>query len=142
ERISMPDIDVDFNDERRDEVIAYVVNKYGAEHVAQIITFGTMAARAAVRDVGRVMNLPYNEVDRVAKMIPGGPGVTIEGALAANGDLVRLVSQNPKIAELIAMARKVEGFPRHASTHAAGVVISREPLTEYVPLQEGTEVTP
>lgn len=142
ERVSMPDIDVDFDDERRDEVIAYVVGKYGAEHVAQIITFGTMAARAAVRDVGRVMNLPYNEVDRAAKMIPAGPGVTIEAALAAGGDLARLVKQNPRMAELIAMARKVEGFPRHASTHAAGVVISREPLTEHVPLQEGTEIAP
>ena len=142
ERISMPDIDVDFNDERRDEVIAYVVRKYGAEHVAQIITFGTMAARAAVRDVGRVMNLPYNEVDRVAKMIPGGPGVTIDAALAENPELVRLIGQKPKLAELIDMARRVEGFPRHASTHAAGVVISREPLTEHVPLQEGSAVTP
>jgi DNA polymerase-3 subunit alpha len=142
ERISMPDIDVDFNDERRDEVIAYVVRKYGAEHVAQIITFGTMAARAAVRDVGRVMNMPYNEVDRAAKMIPGGPGVTIDGALEENGDLANLAAAKPQVADLIAMARKVEGFPRHASTHAAGVVISREPLTEYVPLTEGTAVTP
>jgi len=141
ERISMPDIDIDFNDERRDEVIDYVVRKYGSEHVSQIITFGTMAARAAVRDVGRVLNIPYNEVDRAAKMIPQAPGMTIEAAMAANPDLSLLCKQQPKVGELIDMARRVEGFPRHASTHAAGVVISREPLTQYVPLQEGTEQT-
>ncbi len=141
ERISMPDIDIDFNDERREEVIDYVVSRYGSEHVAQIITFGTMAARAAVRDVGRVLNLPYHEVDRAAKMIPQAPGMTIDDALANNPELSAYCESKPKIAELIDMARRVEGFPRHASTHAAGVVISREPLTDYVPLQEGTEQT-
>jgi DNA polymerase-3 subunit alpha len=138
ERVTMPDIDIDFSDERRDEVIDYVVAKYGREHVAQIITFGTMAAKAAVRDVGRVMNLPYYEVDRAAKMIPNQLGVTIEDALRLNPDLKELCEKHEGTARLMEMARKVEGFPRHASTHAAGVVISREPLTDYVPLQEGT----
>lgn len=138
ERISMPDIDIDFSDLRRDEVIDYVVRKYGHDHVAQIITFGTMAARAAVRDVGRVLNLPFGDVDRAAKMIPGYLGVTISDAIAQNDDLRKLSEQNMKVAELLDMAKRVEGMPRHASTHAAGVVISREPLTEYVPLQEGT----
>jgi DNA polymerase-3 subunit alpha len=139
ERISMPDIDIDFSDERRDEVIRYVSQKYGAEHVAQIITFGTMAARAAVRDVGRVLDLPYAEVDRTAKMIPSHPGVTIEDALRENPELAAYVRANEQAARLIRYARRVEGMPRHASTHAAGVVISREPLTHYTPLQEGTE---
>jgi DNA polymerase-3 subunit alpha len=139
ERISMPDIDIDFSDERRDEVIRYVSNKYGAEHVAQIITFGTMAAKAAVRDVGRVLDLPYAEVDRTAKMIPGHPGVTIDEALRTNPELTAYARSNEKAAKLLQYARRVEGMPRHASTHAAGVVISREPLTHYTPLQEGTE---
>ncbi|WP_240416193.1 DNA polymerase III subunit alpha [Paenibacillus periandrae] len=141
ERISMPDIDIDFSDLRRDEVIDYVVAKYGPEHVAQIITFGTMAAKAAVRDVGRVLNLPYNEVDRAAKMIPHQLGMTLAEAVEANPDLKALAARQPKTAELLDMAMKVEGMPRHASTHAAGVVISREPLTRYVPLQEGNEQT-
>ncbi|SFM20706.1 DNA polymerase-3 subunit alpha [Paenibacillus sp. 1_12] len=141
ERISMPDIDIDFSDLRRDEVIDYVVTKYGPEHVAQIITFGTMAAKAAVRDVGRVLNLPYNEVDRAAKMIPHQLGMTLAEAVEANPDLKALAARQPKTAELLDMAMKVEGMPRHASTHAAGVVISREPLTQYVPLQEGNEQT-
>jgi DNA polymerase-3 subunit alpha len=141
ERISMPDIDIDFNDERRDEVIDYVVKKYGSQHVAQIITFGTLAARGAVRDVGRVMNVPYNEVDKAAKMIPNLPGITIDAAMRHSPELKQLYDRQPKVAELIDMARRVEGMPRHASTHAAGVVISREPLTHYVPLQEGTEQT-
>lgn len=138
ERVTMPDIDIDFSDERRDEVIEYVVRKYGEDHVAQIITFGTMAARAAVRDVGRAMNVPFQEVDRAAKAIPGWLGITIADALAEGSDLHKLAAGHPRIAELLDMARKVEGMPRHASTHAAGVVISREPLTQYVPLQEGT----
>ncbi|MVP00907.1 DNA polymerase III subunit alpha [Paenibacillus lutrae] len=142
ERITMPDIDIDFNDERRDEVIDYVVAKYGQQHVAQIITFGTMAAKAAVRDVGRVLNVPYNEVDRAAKMIPGQLGMTLESALKVNPDLKELAVKQPKTGELLDMAKRVEGMPRHASTHAAGVVISREPLTHYVPLQEGTGQTP
>ncbi|WP_041044842.1 DNA polymerase III subunit alpha, partial [Gordoniibacillus kamchatkensis] len=141
ERVSMPDIDIDFSDERRDEVIDYVVRKYGSEHVAQIITFGTMAARAAVRDVGRALNVPYAEVDRAAKLIPHALGITLEEALQTSSELKALAAKQPKTAELLDMARKVEGMPRHASTHAAGVVISREPLTEYVPLQEGAEKT-
>ncbi|UJF34728.1 DNA polymerase III subunit alpha [Paenibacillus hexagrammi] len=138
ERITMPDIDIDFNDERRDEVIDYVASKYGHEHVAQIITFGTMAAKAAVRDVGRVLNVPYGEVDRAAKMIPHQLGMTLSEALQASPDLRAAAAKQPKTAELLDMAMRVEGMPRHASTHAAGVVISREPLTHYVPLQEGT----
>ncbi|MFD0620299.1 DNA polymerase III subunit alpha [Paenibacillus sp. GCM10027629] len=140
-RVTMPDIDIDFSDLRRDEVIDYVVRKYGSEHVAQIITFGTMAARAAVRDVGRVLNIPFGEVDRVAKMIPNQLGVTIEEALRLNPDLASLQDRSERVMELVHMAMKVEGMPRHASTHAAGVVISEEPLTHYVPLQEGSETT-
>jgi DNA polymerase III subunit alpha len=139
ERVTMPDIDIDFSDERRDEVIDYVVRKYGSEHVAQIITFGTMAAKAAVRDVGRVMNIPYGEVDRAAKLIPNQLGMTIAEALQVNPDLREACVRSAKTKDLIDMAMRVEGLPRHASTHAAGVVISREPLTHYVPLQEGTE---
>ncbi|NBI28276.1 DNA polymerase III subunit alpha [Chengkuizengella marina] len=142
ERISMPDIDIDFSDERREEVIDYVVQKYGSEHVAQIITFGTMAAKAAVRDVGRVLNFPYQEVDKTAKMIPNQLGITIDKAISYNPDLKSTYEKNEKIYELLNMASKVEGFPRHASTHAAGVVISKEPLTNYVPLQEGTDQIP
>lgn len=141
ERITMPDIDIDFSDERRDEVIAYVVEKYGKEHVAQIITFGTMAARAAVRDVGRVLNLPYGEVDKAAKLIPGQLGISITRALESSSDLKALYETNPKTRGLLDMAMKVEGMPRHASTHAAGVVISKGPLTDAVPLQAGNEST-
>ncbi|WP_256759939.1 DNA polymerase III subunit alpha [Cohnella sp. WQ 127256] len=142
ERVSMPDIDIDFSDERRDEVIRYVVEKYGSEHVAQIITFGTLAARAAIRDVGRVMNLPYGEVDKTAKLIPGMPGMSIERAMRESSEFKALAEGTSGAAELIAMARRVEGMPRHASTHAAGVVISSDPLTDYVPLQEGTDGVP
>lgn len=142
ERVSMPDIDIDFSDERRDEVIRYVVNKYGDQHVAQIITFGTLAARAAVRDVGRVLNLPYGEVDRTAKLIPGMPGMSIERAMKESSEFKALAEGGTGVAELIAMAKRVEGMPRHASTHAAGVVISSDPLTDYVPLQEGTDGVP
>jgi len=141
ERISMPDIDIDFNDERRDEVIAYVSAKYGEEHVAQIITFGTMAARAAVRDVGRAMNVPFGEVDRAAKLIPNQLGITLEEALRTTAELRDACERQPRTDALLKMAMKVEGMPRHASTHAAGVVISQEPLTHYVPLQAGTERT-
>ncbi|XEC96460.1 DNA polymerase III subunit alpha [Paenibacillus tarimensis] len=141
ERITMPDIDIDFNDERRDEVIAYVSQKYGDAHVAQIITFGTMAARAAVRDVGRALNVPYAETDRAAKLIPHQPGLTIEAALQASPELQEACKRQPKTEEMLRMAVKVEGMPRHASTHAAGVVISREPLTHYVPLQAGGDKT-
>lgn len=142
ERITMPDIDIDFNDERRDEVIEYVSAKYGSEHVAQIITFGTMAAKAAVRDVGRAMAVPFGEVDRAAKLIPYQLGITLEEALRTSPELREACQRQPRTDEMMRMAIKVEGMPRHASTHAAGVVISGEPLTHYVPLQEGTEGTP
>lgn len=141
ERVTMPDIDIDFSDERRDEVIDYVVHKYGREHVAQIITFGTMAARAAVRDVGRALNVPYGDVDKAAKLIPNHLGISIAKALQESPGLKEQYDTKPKVRELIDMALKVEGMPRHASTHAAGVVISRDPLTDAVPLQEGSEKT-
>lgn len=141
ERITMPDIDIDFSDERREEVIDYVVDKYGKEHVAQIITFGTMAARAAVRDVGRALNVPFGDVDKAAKLIPNHLGISIAGAMEQSPQLKEQYETKPKVRELIDMAMKVEGMPRHASTHAAGIVISRDPLTDAVPLQEGSEKT-
>ncbi len=134
ERVSMPDFDVDFCYVRRQEVIDYVISKYGTDHVAQIVTFGTMAARAAVRDVGRVMGMPYNSVDRVAKLIPMEMGVTIEKAMTASPDLRTLYDTDEQTKELIDMSKKIEGMPRHASTHAAGVVIADRPVSEYVPL--------
>ncbi len=136
ERISMPDIDIDFCYERRQEVIDYVVRKYGEDHVAQIITFGTMAARGAVRDVGRALAVPYNEVDKVAKLIPMMPAkhITIGDAVDMIPELKTLYNSEPRIHELLDNAKVLEGMPRHASTHAAGVVISSEPLTEFVPL--------
>lgn len=139
ERVSMPDIDIDFNYERRDEVIHYVTGKYGDHRVAQIITFGTMAPRAAVRDVGRVMGMPYAEVDQVAKGIPAGPGVSLDQVMKSGSPLEQMVRENPRIARLLENVRKVEGFPRHASTHAAGVVISDTDLTDHVPLERGSE---
>lgn len=139
ERVTMPDIDIDFSVERRDEVIHYVADKYGHDRVAQIITFGTLAARAAVRDVGRALGLSLGMIDRVAKMIPGGPGMTIDKALKLNPDISKLCEQNSQAAQLLDVAKQLEGLPRHASTHAAGVVISREPLTQYVPVQTGSE---
>lgn len=142
ERISMPDIDIDFSDERRDEVIEYVVDKYGKDHVAQIITFGTMAARAAIRDVGRVLNMPYAVVDKAAKQIPGQPGMTIEKALKTSPELSNQAASDRQLAELLEHAKKVEGLPRHVSTHAAGVVLSRHDLTDYTPIQEGTANVP
>lgn len=134
ERISMPDFDVDFCYERRQEVIDYVVEKYGADHVAQIITFGTMAARAAIRDVGRVMGLPYQDVDRVAKLVPSELKMTLTKALKVSEEFRKLYESDENIKELIDMSIKIEGMPRHASTHAAGVVITREAAEEYVPL--------
>jgi DNA polymerase-3 subunit alpha len=134
ERISMPDIDVDFCKDRRAEVIHYVAEKYGQDHVAQIITFGTMAARAAIRDVGRALDFPYAEVDRIAKLTPNTLHITIEDTLKAEPQLKALYENNPKIKELIDIAMRLEGLCRHASTHAAGVVISPEPLTAYMPL--------
>ncbi|NJD04083.1 MAG: DNA polymerase III subunit alpha [Ruminiclostridium sp.] len=139
ERISMPDIDIDFCYERRQEVIDYVVSKYGKDRVAQIITFGTMAARAAIRDVGRALDISYGEVDAVAKMIPFQIGMNIDKALELNPELKLKYEDEERIKELIDTARLLEGMPRHASTHAAGVVISKEPITEYVPLQKNED---
>ena len=140
ERISMPDFDVDFCYERRQEVIDYVVGKYGKDRVAQIITFGTMAARAAIRDVGRALDIPYAQVDLIAKKIPFEIGMTIEKALAANSELRKLYEEDEGAKHLIDMSKAVEGMPRHSSTHAAGVVISEKAITEYVPLQMNEDV--
>ena len=125
----MPDFDVDFCYERRQEVIDYVNEKYGRDHVAQIVTFGTMAARAAVRDVGRVMGMSYQDVDRVAKLIPTDLKMTLKKALEVSPDLKTLYDADNQVHELIDTSLKVEGMPRHASTHAAGVVITRDPAT-------------
>ncbi|MFO7246137.1 MAG: DNA polymerase III subunit alpha [Thermaerobacter sp.] len=144
ERVSMPDIDIDFCFERRDEVIDYVVRKYGEDRVAQIITFGTMAARAVIRDVGRVLGMPYGEVDRIAKMVPAQLGITLDDALAQSPELAAAYRDDERVRELIDLARSLEGLPRHASVHAAGVVIAPGPLMDYVPLQkmgDGTIVT-
>ncbi len=134
ERVSMPDIDIDFCYERREEVIQYVIDKYGSDRVAQIVTFGTMAARGAIRDVGRAIDMPYGEVDYIAKQIPTDLGMTIDKALHVNSTLREAYESNNQILRLIDYALKVEGLPRHTSTHAAGVVISKEPITNYVPL--------
>jgi len=134
ERISLPDIDCDFCKDRRDEVIRYVEDRYGKDNVAQIITFGTMKARAAVRDVGRVMEMPYSDVDKIAKLIPPDLGMTLEKALKVETRLGEMIRENPKVGELFEFARGIEGLSRHASTHAAGVVIANRPITEYVPL--------
>lgn len=139
ERISMPDIDIDFDYERRGEVIEYIVQKYGTERVAQIITFGTMAARAAIRDVGRALDMPYGEVDRVAKLVPMELNMTIEKALKNSPELRNVYEQEENVKRLIDTALELEGMPRHASTHAAGLVISREPLVEYLPLNKTSE---
>ena len=134
ERVSMPDFDIDFCYVRRQEVIDYVVSKYGNDHVAQIVTFGTMAARAAVRDVGRAMDIPYAACDRIAKMIPQELKITIDQSLLKVPELKKEYDSDETVKALIDMARKVEGMPRHASTHAAGVVITDRPVAEYVPL--------
>lgn len=139
ERVSMPDIDVDFCYVRREEVIGYVIDKYGSDHVAQIITFGTMAARGAIRDVGRVLGIPYGTVDAVSKQIPREIGITIEKALEKNPELKTLYDTDIKIKELVDTAKSVEGMPRHASTHAAGVVITDKPVDRYVPLARNDE---
>ncbi|MBU1616407.1 MAG: DNA polymerase III subunit alpha [Candidatus Margulisbacteria bacterium] len=136
ERISMPDIDVDFCFERRGEVIEYVAKKYGSDHVAQIVTFGTMAARGAIRDVGRVLQVPLPEVDKIAKLVPFGPEVDLKGALESVKDLRALYDGDAKIKQLLDTAMKIEGMARHASVHAAGVVISQKPVSEYAPLQK------
>ncbi|KNZ42888.1 DNA polymerase III subunit alpha [Acetobacterium bakii] len=142
ERVTMPDIDVDFCYERRQEVIDYVVNKYGDDRVAQIITFGTMAARGAIRDVGRALDMPYNAVDRVAKEIPIHPGanVTIAGAMEENPELKKMAETDDNVARLLKTAQSIEGLSRHASTHAAGVVISDLPLVEYIPLYRNNDI--
>lgn len=134
ERVTMPDIDIDFQDDRRQEVIDYVISKYGKDKVAQIITFGTLGARAAIRDVGRVSNMSYAEVDRIAKMIPFSLGMTIDKALEVNKDLKAITEADAQAGKLINTARSLEGVPRHASTHAAGVVISKKTVDQYVPL--------
>ncbi len=138
DRVTMPDIDVDFEDARRDEVINYVTRKYGQDHVAQIITFGTMAARAAVRDVGRVMGYGYGEVDRIAKAIPTTLGITLEEALHQAPPFREMYEGDVGIHKMVDIAKQLEGVARNASTHAAGIVISREPLTELMPLQKAT----
>ena len=142
ERVSMPDFDIDFCYERRQEVIDYVVRKYGNDRVAQIITFGTMAARAAIRDVGRVLGMPYQQVDSVAKLVPNELKMTLDKALSISADLKELYASDSKVRELLDMARKIEGMPRHASTHAAGVVITRDPVDSYVPLYKAEETMP
>jgi DNA polymerase-3 subunit alpha len=136
-RVTMPDIDIDFQDNRRDEVIDYITGKYGSDRVAQIITFGTLLARNAVRDVGRVLGIGYGDVDRIAKMIP--PGVSLEQAKKDVPQLRDAIAESSEVARLIETARKIEGLPRHASTHAAGIVISADPLTDLVPLQSATK---
>ena len=140
ERISMPDIDIDFCYERRQEVIDYVIDKYGADHVAQIITFGTMSAKAVIRDVGRALAMPYADVDRIAKMVPFVLGITIEAALELNPELKAAYETEEHVKHLIDMSKRLEGLPRHASTHAAGVVICDEPVTNHVPLNQNDGV--
>ncbi len=140
ERMSMPDLDIDFCYERRQEVIDYVARRYGEDHVAQIITFGTMAAKAVIRDVGRVLGYPYAEVDVIAKLVPFALDMTLEKALAVSADFRRKVDEDPRARRLVEMAQKLEGMPRHASTHAAGVLITHKPVTEYVPLQKNDDV--
>lgn len=139
ERVSMPDIDIDFCFEKRDQVIAYIISRYGADKVAQIITFGTMAARAAIRDVGRALDIPYGEVDRIAKMIPAELGVTIKRALEISSDLIQACQNEYNARRIIEIARAIEGMPRHASIHAAGVVIGQEDLSTILPLQKTSE---
>lgn len=139
ERVSMPDIDTDFCYVKRDQVLDYVVRRYGQERVAQIITFGTLQARAAVRDVGRALGMTYGAVDAVAKMIPRELGITLDKALAASNDLRDMYEQNDEVHRLIDLAKSVEGMPRNAGTHAAGVIIAPQDLKDYVPLQLGSE---
>ena len=143
ERVTMPDIDIDFCIRRRQEVIDYVSRKYGEDHVVQIVTFGTMKAKAAIRDVGRVLNFPYAEVDNIAKQVPFDPKMTLDKALVLSKGLSDLYNGDERVKELVDMARKIEGMPRNASTHAAGVVITKRPVYEYVPLatNDGQPVT-
>nr|WP_325302033.1 DNA polymerase III subunit alpha [uncultured Dysosmobacter sp.] len=139
ERVSMPDIDMDFGDTRRDEVFDYVRRKYGEDHVAHIVTFGTMAARGVIRDVGRVMNLPYADVDVIAKQVPNALHITLDDALRLSKPLSESYDRDPQIRKLIDTAKALEGMPRHASTHAAGVVITKQPVVEYVPLSKNDD---
>ena len=139
ERVSMPDIDVDFCYERRQEVIDYVGRKYGADRVVQIVTFGTLAARGVIRDVGRVMDLPYAFVDNIAKLIPKELNITLDKALKTSSELRKSYEEDPQVKELIDMSMRLEGLPRHTSMHAAGVVISQKPVEEYVPLSLGSD---
>lgn len=139
DRVTLPDIDMDFCYDRRNEILDYVVKKYGVDNVAQIITFGTMKARAAVRDVGRVLGMPYAEVDKIAKLIPAEPRITLADALLMEPALKQRYDKEEGVKKLIDIAQKIEGFPRNASTHAAGVVISDRPLTEHIPLCKGKE---
>ncbi|MGR6836874.1 DNA polymerase III subunit alpha [Syntrophomonas erecta] len=139
ERVSMPDIDIDFCFEKRDQVISYIIEKYGADRVAQIITFGTMAARAAIRDVGRALDVPYGEVDKIAKMIPAELGVTIDRALEISAELFQTYQNDYNARRILDIARAIEGMPRHASIHAAGVVIGPEALSNLLPLQKTTD---
>jgi DNA polymerase III subunit alpha len=136
ERKEMPDIDSDFEDYRRQEVIDYVSKKYGADHVAQIITFGTLGARAALRDIGRALGMSYSDVDRVAKLVPTGVGMTLDKALEENAEMREIYNADAVVRKLVDSAKRVEGISRHASTHAAGIVISKDPLTKHVPLQQ------
>jgi DNA polymerase III subunit alpha len=139
DRVTMPDIDIDFADSRRDEVIEYVTRKYGDDRVAQIITFGTLGAKAAIRDVGRTMGLTYAEADRVAKSVPNELNISLERAVDTSPQLRELIAGDERVEKLIGVAKQLEGVARHASTHAAGIVISREPLTEIMPLQRATD---
>ena len=139
ERVSMPDVDIDFCFERRQEVIDYVVRKYGTQQVVQIVTFGTLAARGVIRDVGRVMDMPYAAVDKIAKLIPTELNITLEKALRDVAELRGLYEDDPQIHELIDMCKRLEGLPRHTSMHAAGVVISQLPVDEYVPLSKASD---
>ena len=137
----VPDIDMDFEDKRREEVISYVSRKYGQDHVAQIITFGTLGAKAAIRDAGRALGMPYSDVDRVAKLIPFAVGMTIDKALEENSEFKAIYNSEATVKNLVDYAKGVEGVARHASTHAAGVVISKDPLTNHIPLQRVSRET-
>src|ERR671931_1512995 len=139
ERVTMPDIDIDFCMDRRDEVIRYVTEKYGAENVSQIITFGSMLAKGALRDVGRALDMPYNDVDRIAKLLPNRLNISLAEALDEEPRLRELQTQDPRVERLIDTARRLEGLSRHASVHAAGVVISPEPLHNSGPLSNGAK---
>lgn len=144
ERVSMPDIDMDFEDARRDEMIQWVTEKFGKEHVAQIVTFGTLGAKAAIKDCGRVMGYPPQETDRICKTIPGNPKITLDTAYAESPEFRKMVEDDPRVKVLVETARSVEGISRHCGVHAAGIVISKEPLVDYIPLyrsNEGTAVT-